>query len=125
MTDKLPGLPSAPPLPADPLTPLDNAMADLSAAVIEVVMHARAETPNVGPADTVSLIVEAVADAVRPLMGANQLRTGLLSAFERSHTEPMSFIDVARTKKALELMADRRRSEIKTTASGLILPGKE
>lgn len=133
MTDdpktSLPGLPQRKPEPTpDPQadnTPFDNAVIDLQAACVEVLMNARAEVPNLGPADVTMMTVMALVDALRELVPPVALRTGLLGAFERSHTEPMSFIDINKAKTALEAMSDRRRREDNVSSGGIIIPGKD
>lgn len=127
MSSTLPGLPQPAPAP-DPQperTPLQMAQVDLDAAVIELVMHARKERPEYGPAEVVMQTVLTVVDTLAQLAPPVAIRTGLLSAFEETHQQPMTFIDIGRAKKALELMADKRRKAEQTTAGGIILPGKE
>lgn len=121
----LPGLPQPAPDPQPDKTPLDNAMDDVNAAVIELVMRAREERPHLGPADVVMQTVMVVTDTLAQLAPPVAIRTGLLAAFEATHQEAMNFIEIGKARKALEQIADNRRAADKVTAGGIILPGKE
>lgn len=125
--DTLPGLPQAPQPAPDPQpddTPLDTALRDLHAAAIEVIMHSRVETPNLGPADVAMVTTQALIDAMRNVMGPRAVMTGLLAAFEGMHKTPMGFIQINKAKIALEALASQRRAREGVTAGGVILPGQ-
>lgn len=121
----LPGLPQPAPDPQPDATPLDNALADLHAAAIEVVIRSRSEHPDLGPADVAARVFEEIGQALDQLIPAGALRTGMLDAFERTHPKAMTFIDVAHAKTALERLADNRRREVVKTEGGIIISGKD
>lgn len=106
----------------EPLSPLDNAVNDLHAATIEIVIHSRVEFPDFTPADVALNVFNSVVAQLQPMMGTNAIRLAMLSAFEATHDTPMNFVQIGKTKKALEDMADARKAAPKVSAGGIILP---
>ena len=121
----LPGLPQAEPEPSRELTDLEVCSLNLMAAVVELCGSALRENPGLNPADAAGNIGGIVGKALATLMPPQAARLGILVAFEGLHEEPMNFISINHAKEALTKLADRRRRLERTTASGLIIPGKD
>jgi len=107
---------------ADPLSPLDNAVKDFQATIVEIVIHSRVEFPDFAPADVALNVFNSAVAQLQPMMGTNAIRLAMLSAFEATHDTPMNFVQIGKTKKALEDMADARKAAPKVSAGGIILP---
>lgn len=120
----LPGLPAPAEEPVA-LTQIEVATLRVQAAVEMFCEALLAERPDLPPADGAGAVGEVVGKTLAALMHPGAARLGLLVAFEQSHEEPMSFIRINGAKEALTQLADKRRRRDRTTASGLIIPGKD
>ena len=120
----LPGLPE-PRQDGEPLTNLEVCTLNLQAAIAEICGAAIAENPGLNPADAAGNVGSIVGKSLLALMPPGAARLGLLVAFEQTHDNAMTFIDINHAKAALEKLADRRRRTDKTSAGGVILPGKD
>lgn len=123
-TDPLPGLPETP-KEERPLTDLEVCTLNLQASVVDLCASALRADTGVSPADVAGNIGSIIGQSLLALMDPRAARLGVLVAFEGMHAEPMTFIDINHAKQALEKLSDRRRRADKTTAGGIIIPGKD
>lgn len=122
-TPALPGLPEPSPEPVE-LTDLEICTVNLQVSVQQLCAAMLEKNPDTNPADGAAAIGEIIGKTMVTLMHPAAARLGLLVAFEQSHDEPMNFVRVNEAKHALTRLAERRRKRDKTTAGGIILPGK-
>lgn len=107
------------------ISAIEASTIDLRNAAMQYLSDVFEATPDIGAPGACHLLLQQIVATLAEAAPPAFVRAGLLLAYGDTFEGPMSFIETADVKRALDAMSARKRAAGSITKGGIIRPGED